>query len=221
MAKKVAGNSSTQKFTEIVDILDDVVVFTGGNAALVIELTASNFALLSQKEQDGKIYSYASLLNSLAFPIQILVRNKRIDITSYVKALEEAENTTKNSLLGMHIKLYRDFVKEMVQVNVVLHKTFYIVIGYNSLEGGVGGVTKNAKVKTPVQSPSATAAQKTLLQKANSVLSQLGRLGAAARVLQKEELIKLYYDIYNDNLIDVSHITQDLEAPVTKMNQRV
>src|SRR5688572_6612812 len=118
-------HATTQKFTEIADITDHAVILDGGNACLIIEVTGSNFALLSQKEQESKIVSYASLLNSLTFPIQILIRNKRVDITSYLKELENHEQNTKNDLLATHIKLYRNFVHEMIRVNVVLSKQFY------------------------------------------------------------------------------------------------
>src|SRR6266480_2344792 len=138
-------HSSTQKFTEIVDFVDNVVVLDGGNACMVIEITASNFALLSKREQDTRIFSYASLLNSLSFPIQILIRNKRMDITSYIKELDEVIKNTKNPQLGTYIQYYRTFVHEMVTVNVVLNKAFYIVVPYSSLETGVGGVKQAAQ----------------------------------------------------------------------------
>ncbi len=128
MAQKI--HASTQKFTEIVDFVDNIVILEGGGACIVIEITASNFALLSQREQDTRIYSYASLLNSLSFPIQIIIRNKRMDISSYLKELEEMEKTTKSPQLKTHIRLYRTFVHEMITVNVVLNKAFYIVIPY-------------------------------------------------------------------------------------------
>src|ERR1041385_1388521 len=92
-------NASTQKFTEILDFVVSTVVLTGGNACLIVELTASNFSLLSRREQDAKIFSYASLLNSLSFPIQILIRNKKIDITSYIKELDLVIQNTQNAQL--------------------------------------------------------------------------------------------------------------------------
>ena len=95
MAKAARVKASTQQFTEVVDIIDNVVLLQGGLACVVINVTASNFALLSKKEQDAKIYAYASLLNSLNFPIQIIIRNQLVDITSYLKSLEEQEKMTK------------------------------------------------------------------------------------------------------------------------------
>ena len=82
MATPARNLPSTQKFIEITNIADDIVISSGGNACLVIEVSATNFALLSPEEQDAKIYTYASLLNSLSFPIQIVIRSKKLDITN-------------------------------------------------------------------------------------------------------------------------------------------
>src|SRR5579863_10437824 len=125
-ARKI--HSTTQKFTEIVDFADNLVVLEGGNACMVIEITASNFALFSQREQDSRIYSYAGMLNSLSFPIQILIRNRRMDISSYLYDLDDAIKNTKNEQLADYIAYYSAFVKDIVTVNVVLNKSFYIII---------------------------------------------------------------------------------------------
>src|SRR5437667_61365 len=95
-------SGSTQKFIEIKDITDTVVVFNNNTACSVIEVTASNFALLSKQEQDAKIFSYASLLNSLSFPIQIIIKNKKVDISAYLKSLDQEIQKTQNQLLATH-----------------------------------------------------------------------------------------------------------------------
>src|SRR6266481_4728052 len=97
-------HASTQKFTEIVDFVGSTVILSGGNACMIIEITASNFSLLSRREQDIRIYSYAGLLNSLSFPIQILIRNRRMDISSYVHELEEVISSTKNPQLAAYVE---------------------------------------------------------------------------------------------------------------------
>ncbi|GIW62162.1 MAG: hypothetical protein KatS3mg089_1014 [Patescibacteria group bacterium] len=209
-------HATTQKFTEIVDIVDNIVIFTGGNAALVIEITASNFTLLSKKEQDARIYAYAALLNSLTFPIQIIIRNKRMDISSYIKDLEEAERMTKNELLSQHIKLYREFVREMVRVNVVLNKAFYIVIPFSSLEAGLSGVKQTFGKNESEKYALVEAAKKTLLSKAESLHAQLAKLAISSRTLEKEDLIKLYYDIFNDSPIQASQAEMDINTPIIK-----
>src|SRR5216683_6011365 len=107
-------HATTQKFTEIVDFGDDLVLLDGGNACMIIEITASNFALLSKREQDSRIFAYAGMLNSLSFPIQILIRNRRMDISSYIHEVEGVITNTKNPQLAAYVEYYSAFVKEMV-----------------------------------------------------------------------------------------------------------
>jgi hypothetical protein len=213
-------HASTQKFTEIVDFVDNVVVMEGGSACIIIEITASNFALLSKREQDSRIFSYASLLNSLSFPIQILIRNKRMDITNYIKDLEELITNTKNPQLQTYISYYRDFVQEMVTVNVVLNKSFYIIIPFSALEMGIAGakqaVPKNQKAKN-ANTSLPDSSLKTLQSKADQVLSQLQKFAVSARVLEREDLIKLFYDIYNNGAnIEAEQLGSAVNAAIIK-----
>lgn len=204
--------ATTQKFTEIVDIAEDIVLLNGGQACMVIEVRASNFALLSAEEQEAKIAAYASLLNSLSFSIQILIRNKKIDISSYLKLLEQevSKSQAVNQKLSEFISLYKDFVEEIVKVNTVLDKNFYLVIPYSSLEKGVTGVLKDQNL---LQSAKAA-----LQNKVDGLLNQLARVGLPARILEKEELIKLFYDLYNPSgdTDGISNVGESISEPVVK-----
>jgi hypothetical protein len=208
-------HATTQKFTEIVDFADDIVILEGGNACMIIEITASNFALLSKREQDSRIFSYAGLLNSLSFPIQILIRNRRMDISQYIHELEEVIKNTKNPQLKTYVEYYSGFVKEMVTVNVVLNKSFYIVVPYSSLEMGVAGATQTQQKGQAQVDSFAVTARKALQNKANSLLGQLQKFATSAKVLEKEDLIKLYYEIYNeDTEIDITQMQAGADAPI-------
>ena len=207
-------HASTQKFTEIIDFIDNIVIMEGGNACIVIELTASNFSLLSRREQDARIYSYAELLNSLSFPIQILIRNKRLDISSYLVDLDEAADTTPNKQLAEHIRAYRAFIKEIVTLNVVLSKSFFITIPFSSLEAGAKGVTQLQKGQTQAQAL-ANLAKKPLMLKAESLLGQIQKFAATARILNREELIKLFYGIYNEDAkIETKELDETIQTPI-------
>jgi len=207
-------HATTQKFTEIVDFADDIIILEGGNACMIIEITASNFALLSKREQDSRIFSYAGLLNSLSFPIQVLIRNRRMDITLYVKELEEVIASTKNPQLAAYVEYYAAFVKEMITVNVVLNKSFYIIIPFSSLEMGVTGATQTQQKKQSQKDSFIESARKILQNKANSLLGQLQKFATSARILEKEDLIKLYYEIYNeDTEVDIDQMQSGADAP--------
>jgi hypothetical protein len=213
-------HATTQKFTEIVDFADDFVILEGGNACMIIEITASNFALLSKREQDSRIFSYAGMLNSLTFPIQILIRNRRMDISSYIRELDGAIQNTKNQQLASYIEYYSAFVKEMVTVNVVLNKSFYVVIPFSSLEMGVTGAAQMQQKRSQRESFIDSASQ-ILGNKANALLSQLQKFATSARILGKEDLIKLFYEIYNeDTEVDIDQMQDGADAPFIKGEQQ-
>lgn len=207
-------HATTQKFTEIIDFVDSIVVMEGGSACMVIEITASNFALLSRREQDTRIFAYAALLNSLSFPIEIIIRNKRMDITSYIKELDDVVRDTKNPQLATYVQYYRDFVHEMVTVNVVLNKAFYIVVPFSPLESVTGAVKSTQKAQSAAETYAETA-KKALQTKASTLLAQLQKFAMSARILEREDLIKLFYDIYNEGTnIAVEQVDQGVQAAV-------
>ena len=198
---------STQKFTEIQDITDDVVIFHGGNACLVIEVQAANFALLSLEEQTAKITGYANFLNSLSFPIQILIRNKKMDISSYITLLHQEENKSsfhkelseeQNQKIKEQIHLYKDFVQNLIQENVVLEKNFYLIVSFSSLEKGAFGASQALPGKNSTNDFFYNA-KASLHTKAESLTNQIGKLGTRAKILSKQELIKLFYETYNQD----------------------
>lgn len=200
------SKATTQKFIEILDIVDNVVLLSKGNACLVIEVQATNFALLSKEEQDVKVLSYSSLLNSLSFPIQIFIRSKKIDISSYLRQLDDEVAKSQNQLLKNQIKLYKDFVQELIKVNTVLDKKFYIAIPYSRLESGINIRGDNFFL----------SAKSKLSSKAESLHAQLRRMSLPAKTLNKEELVKLFHEIYNGDFEQINETMLGAKSPIVK-----
>lgn len=193
--------STTQGFIEIEDIRNGLVLLPDGSVALIIQTTAVNFGLLSETEQEARIYAYAAFLNSLSFPVQIIIRSEKKDISSYLTLLEKQEEQQKNPVLKVRIQQYREFVGLTVKERNVLDKKFYIVIPFSSLELGISNVRTLAKSKTLPYSPAYIFdhAKTKLYPKRDHVLRQLGRFGLQGRQLETKELIELFYDIYHPN----------------------
>lgn len=192
--------ASTQEFSEIEDIDRDIVLFADGSCALVVAATAVNFGLLSEKEQEAIIYAYAGLLNSLSFPIQIVIQTQHKDISSYLKLLEEQENKQKNPKMVKSIHSYRTFVAATVKEKDVLDKKFYIVIPFSSLElGSAPSVLFGSKKRGLPYEKSyiLDRALTILVPKRDHVLRLLARVGLHANQLTTEQLIKLFFDAYN------------------------
>lgn len=198
--------ATTQKFIEILDIVDNVVLLASGNACSVIEVQATNFALLSQEEQNVRVLSYSSLLNSLSFPIQVFIRSKKIDISSYLRLLDDEVTKSQNHFLRQQINLYKDFVAELVKVNTVLDKKFYIAIPYTGLESGIGMGRDNFFL----------SAKTKLVTKAESLHAMLRRMNLSARTLGKEELVKLFHEIFNDDFEQIDKVAQNIKYPFVK-----
>jgi hypothetical protein len=198
-----ALTSSTQDFIPIADIVDGVVIYKNGGAALVMESTSLNFGLLSQQEQEAVIAAYAGLLNSFNFPAQIVVRSQKKDITNYMRFLSRAEAKIQNPQLAKMMKAYKEFIKNAIKKKNVLSKRFYVVIPFTPFELGV------AKSMTAVLNPNKSAtlpfpksyvirkAKIALYPKRDHLMRQAGRLGIVFKPLTNEELIQLMYDIYN------------------------
>lgn len=201
MTKKIIPiKSTTQVFTEIEDIANDIVMFTDGSCCQVISVAAVNFGLLSEKEQEAIIYAYAGLLNSLSFPIQILIRSQHKDVTAYLHSLEEQETKQKNPKLAKSIRDYRVFVAATVKDKDVLDKKFYIIIPFSSLEIGTSASVLFGSKKRGLPMAKGVVferADMVLTPKHDHLIRLLTRVGLRARLLGNEELVKLFFSIYN------------------------
>ncbi|MBI4033302.1 MAG: hypothetical protein HY377_02210 [Candidatus Blackburnbacteria bacterium] len=195
---------TTQHHLLVADITDDIVLTKDGGAALVLKSSAVNFSLLSEKEQGALIFAYAALLNSLSFPIQILVRSRRKDISNYLKFLEGEEGKQTNPKLKGLMSSYRNFVTQVVKKRNVLDKDFYIVIPFSPLELGISplGIAKqilpNAKRAVPYSREYVVKKAKIVLYpRRDHLLRQVGRLGLKLEQLGTEELASLLFKVYN------------------------
>jgi len=199
---KVAIRASTQNHLEIEDIRNDIVILKDGSACLIISVTSINFDLLSEKEQEATIFAYASLLNSLNFSLQIVVRTQQKDVSSYLQLLDQTAEKTKRPLIKNQLLKYRKFVKETVQKNNVLDKKFFLVIPMSALEIGATKAIKAGldpkKRKLPFEKKYILEQAKiNLYPKRDHLLRQLNRLGIKGQQLETKQLIKLFFDIYN------------------------
>jgi len=201
--KSPSIRASTQEALPIEEIRDDIVVLKDGSAALILQVGAINFDLLSEKEQSAIIFAYGSLLNSLNFPVQIFIRSQKKDITAYIKLLENTKVGQKNSLLKKMITDYQKFIKETVTRTEILDKKFYLVIPFSFLELGIGqtiGTILPKKQKNLLPAEIETIIQKaktSLIPKKDHLIRIFSRVGLKAYQLTTDELVRLFFRIYN------------------------
>lgn len=185
--------STTQNFLEIEDVKEDILLLKDKSAALVIEVSAVNFWLLSAEEQTSMIYAYAELLNSLSFPVQILIISKKMDISSYLDYLDNHIEKQKQEIIKNRLISYKEFIKNIVKKNTVLEKRFFFVIPFSPLEMGVSGANTVSLKNEYVFMRAKTS----LYPKRDHLLRLLAKIGLKGTVLQKQELVELFLNLYN------------------------
>lgn len=185
--------NTTQDHIPIKDIVDDIVFLKDGGGALVLQVSAVNFGLLSEREQMAIIQSFAQMLNSLSFSIQIVIYSKRLNISSYLNLLDKAQRAQSNALLSQMITSYKQFIRTLIKENEVLDKKFYVVIPLFKLELGLVSSKEilEQKIKT------------ILMPRRDQVIRQLSRAGLLAEQLTTEKLIELFYEIYNETAPEI------------------
>lgn len=217
-------SSTTQKFLDIFDITNDVVVLQDGTVSMVLIISAMNFGLLAEQEQDAIIYSYAGLLNSLNFPIQIVINSKTKDATAYLGLLEnQSQRATSERKKGL-IRRYQDFVGQLIKERNVLDKKFYVVIPAQPIEVGMLTAESVLPGKT---APKLTQEQKAaviekgigvLEPRRDHIISQFNRIGLYARQLATQEIIEIFYNNYNPEAYEGQQITDSQSYTTAVVN---
>lgn len=216
--------ATTQQHLDIYDIGQDLILLKNGGVRMVLGATAVNFNLLSEVEQDAIIAAYSMLLNSLSFPIQILIRSKKMDISFYLERLKEAEKNQDNNLLKKRIASYRNYVEQLISKNDVLDKNFYIVIPYQEefLTSPENVLKKLFSRQEKVILDKEGILQKAKIRlepKKEHLIKQFNRVGIKAEQLTSKELVELFYDIYNPDLAReqrIQHGADDYTAPLVR-----
>lgn len=200
----IAGNkpaASTQHFLDFSEIRDGVVVMKDGSLRAVLMISSINFSLKSQEEQDAIIYAYQEFLNSMDFPLQILIQSRKLDIDGYLEKLSNQEMKQQNELLRIQTAEYMEYVRELVEMAQIMSKNFYVVIPYSG-----SGDQKNKKGVKEFLNPAVVVTQSEkafqkartrLLQRLSHVESGLQSLGLRVMPLETQELIELLYNTYN------------------------
>lgn len=199
--------ATTQDLLPVADIVDGIVVFKNGGASLIMETTSLNFGLMSENEQEAVISSFAGLLNSFNFPVQIVVRSQKKDVSKYMVFLTTAKQKIKNAKLVSIMDDYQKFITEAIKKKNVLSKKFYIVIPFTPYELGVAKSTKTAITGLSFKGKSAVLpypksyvirkAKIALYPKREHLIRQAGRMNIRLQQLSTEDLLKLLYNTYN------------------------
>lgn len=218
--------NATQQNIDIAGIRDGIIILRDGGYRLILQTSAVNFSLKSEEEQNSIIFQYQSFLNSLHFPIEIVMQSKKLDLTPYLKKIKDKMQKQNNELLRVQMQDYMEFVSKLINIANIMKKSFYVVVPYEPIN------LKNAtlidklfrnKPTGPVRiSESEFESHKDeLMQRANVVASGLGGIGLHCTQLSTEQIIEVFYKIYNPEVAGKERVEEAnlLTSQVVSMKQ--
>lgn len=200
--------NSAQNMLLLSEIRDNMVIMSDGSFRAVVTCKSINFDLMSSREREGVEYAYQSFLNSLTFPLQILIRSQRVDIAPYLDRLETIRKGLDNMLLGVLMDNYIDFMDRLAAEANIMDKSFFVIVPYypagdlnsavNSSKNLFSSMFKsqqqaNVKITEDIYNK----AKDELQNRVNTVLSGLFQMGVRSVQLNTKELGELYYNFYN------------------------
>jgi len=207
--KKQSGPISTQNTLLFSEMRENMIIMSDGSFRAVIECESINFDLMSSREREGIEFSYQNFINSLYFPIQILVRSRRVDIGPYLDRLADIRRNQDNMLLNVLMDDYMDFIDVLAQVANIRDKCFYVVVPYypagdtNAFKQQTKGLFssffsgKKEATVTKIDQVTYTKAKDEIKNRIDSVMSGLFQIGVKSWQLNTRQLGELFYTSYN------------------------
>lgn len=199
--------NSTQNSLLLSEVRDNMVIMADGSFRAVVACHSINFDLMSSAEREGIEYSYQNFLNSLNFPLQILVRSQRVDIGPYIERLIGLRKEQDNMLLNVLMDDYINFIDILSQEANIMEKTFFVVIPFypqgdisNLIEQGKGFLGKlfaKQKIVAKIDAATYERSKTEIKNRVDTVMSGLFQIGVQSVQLSTKEIGELYYNFYN------------------------
>ncbi|MEZ4194894.1 MAG: hypothetical protein R3B53_00640 [Candidatus Paceibacterota bacterium] len=194
--------AATQDFVTLKDIKDGVVLLKSGQMCSVLLASSINFALKSYDEQQAILHQFQTFLNSLDFSLQVYVQSRRLNIEPYLEVLETRVESQDNDLMRIQLREYIEYIRRFTTENAVMSKNFFVVIPYSpapiNLTKGITSMFSGRQVQSNLSTEKQFEEHRTQLeQRVALVESGLNGVGVRTVPLQNDDLVELFYHIYN------------------------
>lgn len=221
--KQDAGNSLD--LVDIKEIKEKTVIVKDGSFRQIVMVGGVNFSLKSDSEQTIITQAYQTFVNSIDFPLQIVIHSRKVNIDQYLQTLQVRREAESSPILQNQIDEYVEFIRGFVQKNAIMEKVFLVVVPFYPIAGE--GSIKSAssafsslpffgKKKTTVAEQQTKSKEdedkafkehlEQLQQRTSQVTNGLLSIGLEATVLEDQQLIELFYNFYNPQTIERKNV---------------
>lgn len=214
---------STQQYLPIAEIREDTVILKTGGLRAVLLVSSINFDLKSEEEQNATIGAYVGFLNSLQFPLQIVVQSRKLDIDEYINQVKDIQKKQVNELLRVQTAEYAQYVGELVKEADIMTKRYYMVIPYDpaadSQQSFWSKVQRAFAPGADVRLSREDFARRSdrLNKRVSQVENAVSSVGLQVQRLDTQSLVELYYTTYNPQMSEAQPLPDlgklDIELP--------
>jgi len=181
-----------KEFVGVDDIRENSVCMADGRLLGVVKTTPIDFFMLPEEHRDRVISGFRRFLNSLAFPIQIVMRSVTLDVDTYLANLKDVVMKTKDERKITYYKKYAEFLRSIIDTADIADREYYVVV--------------------PTPAPGKEEDKlRTLESDCERVIHGLGSAGISARRLDTHELKGLYGNYFAEQY----RVDMQYASPVT------
>lgn len=213
--------STTQDHINIAEIREGILITRDGGLRTILLAASVNFALKSEQEQNALIAQYQAFLNSLNFPLQIIMQSRKLDLTNYLKSLEERLAKENSELIKVQISDYIQFIKRLITVANIMDKQFYLIVPFDPSNVKKRGLVDKllhptSRLEVKISATELKSFHEELLQRVQVVMAGLNTLGVRTAILNTQQIIELFYSLYNPEEASKERLigVEDLESPM-------
>lgn len=204
-ARKQASATAVQRFLPIGEIRNDTLLLKNGGLRAVLLVEAMNFNLKSEVEQRGIIAGYGAFVNTLAFPLQVVMRSTKANIDDYIANIRVIAGKQQNPLLKEQTLGYASFIERLLDMADIMQKRFYVVIPVDRGTRKKTLFEKFFEWISPEDNSTKAAARnrdfangaKELAERVELVSTGLANIGLHSKRMDTRELLEVFYQIYN------------------------
>lgn len=215
--RKRSQKAATQRFLPFAEIRNDTVILKNGGLRAVLQVEPINYNLKSETEQMGIIEGYKSFINTLNFPVQIIMRSSRVNIDPYIIQIRDNADRQENSLLKDQSLAYADFIERIIEVAEIMQKRFFVIVPlddepekkpvFSQFFAWMG--IDDSLSKALNRSKRFNGLSLRLNDQITIVESGLQNVGLGTKRLKTRELIELFYQIYNPDTSQEQKLPKD------------
>ncbi len=122
--KEKPERNDVKNFFKIEKIEKNIIHYDNKKIA-VLRVDSLNFGIKPLKEQETIMLSFQKFLNSIDFPIQILMTTETLDLEDYLGCLANKIIEERNREI---FDSYKSHMKNLIEKNSAMNRNFYIVI---------------------------------------------------------------------------------------------